>query len=83
MARKCAAALAVLLTVPSFASAFYLPGAAPRDYQAGERIPVNVNRLNPLMNAIDSKIVRPRIQLVVLLTVLNLSLLETELYDQL
>lgn len=58
MARHCAAALALLLTVPSFASAFYLPGAAPKDYQAGERIPVNVNRLNPLMNAIDSKIVR-------------------------
>lgn len=47
----------VLSGVLPQAQAFYLPGAAPRDYLAGEVVPVHVNRLNPLIGALDSKIV--------------------------
>ncbi|KAF8322305.1 endosomal P24A protein [Clavulina sp. PMI_390] len=54
--RHCAVAVAALLTIPSLVSGFYLPGAAPKDYQDGDKVLVHVNRLNPLMNAVDSKI---------------------------
>lgn len=57
MARTCAAALVLVLTLPSLVSAFYLPGGAPKDYLEGQKVPVHVNRLNPMMNAVDSKIV--------------------------
>ena len=54
MLRRCAIVLALL---PSFSNAFYLPGAAPKDYADGEKVPVHVNRLNPVMSGVDSRIV--------------------------
>nr|XP_018260545.1 endosomal P24A protein [Kwoniella dejecticola CBS 10117]OBR82703.1 endosomal P24A protein [Kwoniella dejecticola CBS 10117] len=39
-----------LLTLP-LASAFYLPGTAPRDYHEGEKIDVFVNTLTPMLNS--------------------------------
>ena len=48
--------LASLSWAPS-AAAFYLPGAAPRDYVLGEKVPVHVNRLNPLVGAQDARLV--------------------------
>jgi len=53
MLRRCAIVLALL---PSFSNAFYLPGAAPKDYADGEKVPVHVNRLNPVMSGVDSRI---------------------------
>jgi len=44
----CSLALLALLA-PS--SAFYLPGTAPRDYLAGEKIDVFVNTLTPMLNS--------------------------------
>ncbi len=48
--------LASLSWAPS-ANAFYLPGAAPRDYVLDEKVLVHVNRLNPLVGAQDAKLV--------------------------
>ena len=42
---------ASLLLALSPASAFYLPGTAPRDYLYGERIEVFVNTLTPMLNS--------------------------------
>ncbi|KAL7424893.1 Transmembrane 9 superfamily member 2 [Cryptotrichosporon argae] len=39
------------LAVAASASAFYLPGTAPRDYVAGERVDVFVNTLTPMLNS--------------------------------
>lgn len=62
MARHFVAALAVLslaaLSSLPCTNAFYLPGAAPKDYIEGDKVPVHVNRLNPMIGALDSKIVR-------------------------
>ncbi|OCF39216.1 endosomal P24A protein [Kwoniella heveanensis CBS 569] len=44
-------ALAASLLSPLSASAFYLPGTAPRDYLPGERIDVFVNTLTPMLNS--------------------------------
>ena len=41
----------VLLLAPSPATAFYLPGTAPRDYEVGEKIDVFVNTLTPMLNS--------------------------------
>jgi hypothetical protein len=39
--------------------AFYLPGAAPRDYASGERVDLLVNALTPMLAGTDdSKLVR-------------------------
>ncbi|KAK6355457.1 hypothetical protein TWF696_004554 [Orbilia brochopaga] len=40
-------ALAALLALPSLSAAFYLPGVAPTDYNEGDRVSLNVNRLTP------------------------------------
>ncbi|KAM7212999.1 Nonaspanin (TM9SF), partial [Rhypophila decipiens] len=43
------ALLATLLsTAPQIASAFYLPGVAPRSYTEGELVPLNVNAIRPV-----------------------------------
>ena len=40
-------------------SAFYLPGAAPHDYRAGESVKLLVNALTPMLAGTDNaKIVR-------------------------
>lgn len=43
------AALAAAAAAP--ASAFYLPGSAPRDYKSGEKVDVFVNTVTPMLNA--------------------------------
>lgn len=43
--------LAALAAAAAPASAFYLPGSAPRDYKNGERVPVFVNTVTPMLNA--------------------------------
>lgn len=42
-----AAALVALVVSPSSASAFYLPGSAPRSFAAGDPVPLLVNALSP------------------------------------
>ncbi|WVR08326.1 hypothetical protein IAU60_005379 [Kwoniella sp. DSM 27419] len=44
-------ALAAALLSPLSASAFYLPGTAPRDYLEGEKMEVFVNTLTPMLNS--------------------------------
>jgi hypothetical protein len=40
---------------------FYLPGAAPRDYQPGEKVELLVNALTPMLaNEEHAKLVRPQ-----------------------
>lgn len=40
---------------------FYLPGAAPRDYQPGEKVDLFVNALTPMLaNEEHAKLVRPQ-----------------------
>ena len=39
------AALALVSAAASCASAFYLPGVAPRDYLPGEKVDLKVNKL--------------------------------------
>jgi transmembrane 9 superfamily protein 2/4 len=52
-----AGTLALLL--PLCANAFYLPGAAPHDYAAGEQVNLFVNALTPMLAGHDdSKLVR-------------------------
>lgn len=47
------------LVLPLCAHAFYLPGAAPRDYAAGEQVNLFVNALTPMLSGHDdSKLVR-------------------------
>jgi transmembrane 9 superfamily member 2/4 len=36
------------------ASAFYLPGAAPHDFQSGEHVDVFVNALTPMIGTADN-----------------------------
>ncbi|EJD03325.1 Nonaspanin [Fomitiporia mediterranea MF3/22] len=38
----------------TFVNAFYLPGAAPRDYQPGERVELYVNALTPMIGRNDN-----------------------------
>ena len=58
----CAATL--LVSRAAHVSAFYLPGAAPRNYVAGERVDVLVNALTPTLGTKDnSKLVRVNIVL--------------------
>ena len=43
------------------AAGFYLPGAAPRDYQRGEKVDLLVNALTPMLaNEEHAKLVRPQ-----------------------
>lgn len=55
-----AAPTAVLLTalcaLPSFTSAFYLPGVAPTSYKPGARVPLNVNSIKPLASQQDARL---------------------------
>lgn len=47
-----------LLLARSFATAFYLPGAAPHNYEAGEQVNLFVNALTPMLSGNDdSKLV--------------------------
>jgi hypothetical protein len=48
-------ALAAALTC---VNAFYLPGAAPRNYAKGDRVDLFVNALTPLENKESAKLVR-------------------------
>ncbi|KDQ21805.1 hypothetical protein BOTBODRAFT_99067 [Botryobasidium botryosum FD-172 SS1] len=50
-------AAAVALLLPACTNAFYLPGAAPRDYAQGETVPVFVNHLSPMVGPADAKLV--------------------------
>jgi len=47
------ALIAVLASTLPFASAFYLPGAAPTNYRTGERVEVLVNALTPMLTGKD------------------------------
>lgn len=51
------ACLAVLAVSVSLTQAFYLPGAAPRDYSEGEKVDVFVNALTPVIGP-QAKLVR-------------------------
>jgi len=51
----------ILLVSLSDVSAFYLPGAAPRDYKLGEPVDLYVNALTPMLTgANDAKLVSRR-----------------------
>ena len=55
------AASALLLTslISTGVNAFYLPGAAPHDFQEGERVELFVNALTPIIGSTDNaKLVR-------------------------
>ncbi|KAJ5995968.1 hypothetical protein N7499_012109 [Penicillium canescens] len=43
----------VLLAIPSFTSAFYLPGVAPTSYDEGQSVPLYVNHLTPGLSRDD------------------------------
>lgn len=63
--------LALKLALAAFSSigvrAFYLPGAAPHNYQDGERVEVFVNALTPMIGAtVDGKLVCGRCLLITL-----------------
>ncbi|KAG8953524.1 hypothetical protein FRC04_002366 [Tulasnella sp. 424] len=51
MGRRLAATTLLLGALCSSASAFYLPGAAPKDYALGDQVPVYVNALTPVIAA--------------------------------
>ncbi|KAG8979733.1 hypothetical protein FRB90_007989, partial [Tulasnella sp. 427] len=51
MGRRLAAKTLLLGALCSSASAFYLPGAAPKDYALGDQVPVFVNALTPVIAA--------------------------------
>ena len=48
--------LYLLLLTPSPISAFYLPGVAPTSYQAGAKVPLNVNHLTPSQSDTDNQL---------------------------
>jgi transmembrane 9 superfamily protein 2/4 len=49
---------AAVLLLPALANAFYLPGAAPRNYVPGEKVDLFVNALTPILsNEDDAKLV--------------------------
>lgn len=48
--------LAAVSLLPSLSSAFYLPGVAPTDYNAGDKVPLNVNRLTPTLSLEDKQL---------------------------
>jgi hypothetical protein len=58
MGTRPALLVATLAAILSCASAFYLPGAAPRNYKAGDRVDLFVNALTPMENKESSKLVR-------------------------
>ncbi|PKY01018.1 hypothetical protein P168DRAFT_258773 [Aspergillus campestris IBT 28561] len=47
---------AILLTIPSLSSAFYLPGVAPTSYDEGQSVPLYVNHLNPSLAQQDEQL---------------------------
>lgn len=48
----------LLAFLPSAANAFYLPGAAPHNYEQGDPVNVYVNALTPMLTGSDdSKLV--------------------------
>jgi transmembrane 9 superfamily protein 2/4 len=48
--------LSVLTLHTLSASAFYLPGVAPTSYSDGAAVPLNVNRITPLLSAADHQL---------------------------
>lgn len=48
--------LSLLISIPQFASAFYLPGVAPTSYKYGDRVPLYVNALTPGASPKDGKL---------------------------
>lgn len=48
--------LGAVSLLSSVASAFYLPGVAPTDYNAGDKVPLNVNRLTPTLSQEDQQL---------------------------
>ncbi|KAH7031647.1 uncharacterized protein B0I36DRAFT_242980 [Microdochium trichocladiopsis] len=56
LAAPTAALLTALCTLPSFTSAFYLPGLAPEFYKPGARVPLNVNSIKPLASQQDARL---------------------------
>ncbi|KAI0690896.1 Nonaspanin TM9SF [Cytidiella melzeri] len=50
----CYLASALVASLLSCADAFYLPGAAPHDYRAGEQVQLFVNALTPMLAAHDN-----------------------------
>jgi len=51
--------VSLLLALSSTVSAFYLPGAAPRDYTEGEDVELDVNVLKPGLGYETENVVRP------------------------
>lgn len=49
-------ALGLLSIAPLQAHAFYLPGVAPADYKAGDRVPLTVNSLSPSQSDKDTQV---------------------------
>lgn len=50
--------LSLTLALASSASAFYLPGAAPKDYKDGEDVELDVNVLKPGLGYETENLVR-------------------------
>ena len=46
--------LGAVISVLSPAHAFYLPGAAPRDYSEGDKVDIFVNALTPMIAGYDN-----------------------------
>lgn len=57
MARALWAAALATSSLFTLANAFYLPGTAPHDYHADDRVPLYVNALTPMVINADSKLV--------------------------
>lgn len=53
MRRQPSALLGLILAISS-ARAFYLPGAAPRDFEANEQVELYVNALTPMIGTTDN-----------------------------
>lgn len=47
---------ALSLTLPSYSTAFYLPGVAPSSYGVGDRVPLHVNALSPAIARRDDQL---------------------------
>ena len=61
-------ALCTLGLLAGRVTAFYLPGAAPHDFQSGERVEVFVNALTPMIGTADNaKLVGPAMYVAVIL----------------
>ena len=59
MSRTVWAAALAASSLLTLVNAFYLPGTAPLDYHADDRVPLYVNALTPMVINADSKLVRP------------------------